>query len=108
MDNVKIHGLKRFFEPNPNSYSTFLDVKKLCDFHNNYDLSNNWNRWIIVIGFEREDKNEYPLDLFFPNMFDFITNNIVQVPYVEFISVSNNIGDIHPFHQVLKLYAFKY
>jgi len=99
---------KKVFEPNPQSYSSFLDVRKLYNFHTNFNHNNYWNRWIIVIGFERHNESEYPLDLYFPNMFNFISNNILHVPYVEFISATNDLGIRHPFHQVLKLYAFKY
>lgn len=90
------------------SFSTFSDVKKLCDFRDIYDATNAWNRWIIVIGFERQQETEYPLDTLFPDLFNFVSTNILNLPYVEFISVSNSIGERHLVHQVLKLYAFKY
>jgi hypothetical protein len=99
---------KKVFEPNPQSYSSFLDVIKLYNFHANFNHNNYWNRWIIVIGFERHIETEYPLDLYFPNMFNFVSTAIVNVPIAEFISVSNKLGTRHPYHQVLKLYAFKY
>ena len=56
---------KKVFEPNPTSYSTFLDVYKLCRFRDVYDLDKNWNGWVIVIGFERQNETEYQLDTFF-------------------------------------------
>jgi hypothetical protein len=99
---------KKVFEPNAMSYSTFSDVKKMCNFRDIYDANNEWNLWVIIIGFERQHEDEYQLDLLFPTLFNFVSTNIVNMPIVEFISVSNDLGIRHPFHQVLKLYAFKY
>jgi hypothetical protein len=33
---------------------------------------------------------------------------MVNQPYQEFISLTRDLGNRHPFHQVLKLYAFRY
>jgi len=99
---------KKVFEPNPASYSTFLDVYKLCRFRDVYDLDTNWDGWVVVIGFERKDEVEYQLDSFFPNLYKFISETIVNQPYKEFISLTRDLGNRHPFHQVLKLYAFRY
>ena len=99
---------KKVFEPNPASYSTFLDVYKLCRFRDVCDLDTNWDGWVVVIGFERKDEVEYQLDTFFPNLYSFISGTIVNRPYLEFISLTRDLGNRHPFHQVLKLYAFRY
>ena len=99
---------KKVFEPNPASYSTFLDVYKLCRFRDVIDLDKNWNGWVVVIGFERQKETEYQLDTFFPNLFNYISESMVSQPYQEFISLTRDLGNRHPFHQVLKLYAFQY
>lgn len=99
---------KKVFEPNPQSYSTFLDVVKLCRFRDNYDRADTWQRWVVVIGFERRDEAEYVLDQFFPDLFNFISSRIVNLPFTDFIACTRDMGDRHPFHQILKLYAFRY
>jgi hypothetical protein len=99
---------KKVFEPNPASYSTFLDVYKLCRFRDVIDLDKNWNGWVVIIGFERLKETEYQLDTFFPNLFNYISESMVNQPYQEFISLTRDLGNRHPFHQVLKLYAFQY
>ena len=99
---------KKVFEPNSQSYSTFLDVAKLCRFRDNYDNNNDWQKWAIIIGFERQNETEYPLDLYFPDLFNFISSNIVNSPYAEFITETRDMGVTHRYHQILKLYGFKY
>lgn len=99
---------KKVFEPNAQSYSTFLDVAKLCKFRDNYDINKDWHKWVVIIGFERHDEHEYPLDAYFPSLFNFISSNIVNLPYSEFITETRDLGVRHPYHQILKLYGFKY
>jgi len=99
---------KKVFEPNPDSYSTFLDVEKLSLFGERYDTENRFGKWVIVIGFERTDEKEYELDRLFPGLFKYISEEIRGRKIKEFISHSENLGDRHPFHQVVKLYAFRY
>ena len=99
---------KKVFEPNNQSYSTFLDVSKLCRFRDNYDTENFWNKWVVIIGFERQNETDYRLDNYFPNLFNFISTEIMNLPCSEFLSTTRDIGNRHPHHQILKLYAFKY
>jgi hypothetical protein len=99
---------KKIFEPNPQAYSTFLDVNKLCRFRESFDTNNNWKRWIVIIGFERLNETEYKLDQFFPNLFEYISEEILNLSYQEFIAKSKDMGTRHPYHQVLQLYAFRY
>jgi hypothetical protein len=99
---------KKVFEPNPASYSTFLDVYKLCRFRDVFDFDKKWNGWVVIIGFERQKESEYQLDTFFPNLYKYISDTVVNQPYQEFISLTRDLGNRHPFHQVLKLYAFRY
>jgi hypothetical protein len=99
---------KKVFEPSPGSYSTFLDVEKLCRFRQRHDSEGRWQGWVIIIGYERRDETEYRLDLYFPNLYRMISEEIVGRPYLEFLSETRDMGDRHPFHRVLKLYAFRY
>jgi hypothetical protein len=99
---------KKVFEPNPQSYSTFLDVIKLCRFRDQYDPERKWNPWVVVIGFERQNETDYILDQYFPDLYGHISTNMVQLPYRHFLSFTRDMGTRHPYHQVLKLYGFGY
>lgn len=99
---------KKVFEPNPQSKSTFSDVFKLCNFRENHDINNYWSRWVVIIGFERQIETEYRLDSYFPELFNHISTSILNRPYIEYISCDRDMGNRHPHHQVLKLYAFRY
>ena len=99
---------KKVFEPNSESYSAFLDVQKLCRFRDNFDRGNNWEKWVIIIGFERQNETEYPLDPLFPRLFDFISSNILNLPREDFLEVERDMGRRHPVHQMIKLYAIRY
>ncbi len=99
---------KKVFEPNPDSYSTFLDVEKLCLFNEKHDSENRFNKWVVIIGFERHDEGEYLLDQLFPGLFIYISEQIRNRPVKEFESFTADLGDRHEFHQVVKLYAFRY
>lgn len=98
---------KKVFEPNPKSYSTFVDVEKLHDFEGSLN-NQNFEKWIVVIGFERLNENEYNLDQLFPGLFRYISEEIRHRKIKDFISNTEILGDRHPFHQVVKLYAFRY
>lgn len=99
---------KKVFEPHPDSYSTFLDVEKLCMFGEKNDSENKFEKWVIIIGFERHDEGEYLLDQLFPGLFKYISEQIKNRPVREFDSFTADLGDRHKFHQVVKLYAFRY
>lgn len=99
---------KKCFEPFPESYSTFIDVAKLCRFHDQHDPANRFEKWVIVIGFERENEPVYKLDTLFPSLFTYISESIVQRPVKDFLTETRSLGPRHPYHQVLKLYAFRY
>ncbi len=99
---------KKCFEPFPESYSTFIDVAKLCRFHDLYDQENKFEKWVVVIGFERENEDTYQLDSLFPSLFKYISATIVKREVKEFLCETRALGLRHPFHQVLKLYAFRY
>jgi hypothetical protein len=96
------------YEPYSSSGSAFKDVERLCRFRNNFDLDNNWGKWVIIIGFERQNETEYQLDNLFPRLFEFISEKIIEFPYQDFLTVKRDMGDRHPYHQILKLYAFQY
>jgi len=99
---------KKVFEPNPNSYSTFIDVEKLCRFSENFDQEQRFEKWVVIIGFERLDEVEYRLDELFPGLFKYISENISKRIIKNFVSVSAILGNQHSFHQVVKLFAFQY
>lgn len=99
---------KKCFDPHPNSYSTFIDVEKLSLFHSNHDQQNQFEKWVVVIGFERQQEIEYPLDRIFPRLFLYISNEIAGRQVIEQAAYTCELGDRHPVHQVLKLYAFRY
>ncbi|MRS02624.1 hypothetical protein EG832_05275 [bacterium] len=99
---------KKVFEPNPDSYSTFLDVEKLCLFDEKHDPEGKFEKWVVIIGFERLDEKEYDLDGLFPGLFTYISEKIRGRKVREFINHTAVLGDRHPYHQVAKLYAFRY
>jgi hypothetical protein len=99
---------KKVFDPHPTSYSTFIDVAKLCKFNEVHDTENKFEKWVFVIGFERLGESVYVLDALFPGLFKYISENISQKPVLEDIGMSFELGDKHPVHQVAKLYGFRY
>jgi hypothetical protein len=99
---------KKCFEPVNESFSTFIDVEKLCRFSEEVDKHQRFEKWIIVIGFERMNEQEYKLDHVFPGLFQYISQEIKCKEIKEFVTETFNLGERHPYHQVLKLYAFKY
>lgn len=99
---------KKCFEPFPSSYSTFIDVEKMCMFHDRYDLEAKFQKWVMIIGFERENETIYNLDTLFPSLFTYISESIVHRPVNAFLRESRLLGTRHPYHQVLKLFAFRY
>jgi hypothetical protein len=99
---------KKCFEPAYASYSSFVDVDKLCKFNDEVDKEQSFEKWIIVIGFERSNEQEYKLDQVFPSLFKYISHEIKGKFIKDFVTETFDMGNRHPFHQVLKLYAFKY
>jgi hypothetical protein len=99
---------KKVFEPNPDSYSTFLDVEKLCRFSENHDRNGAFEKWVVIIGFERLNETEYNLDEVFPGLFKYVSEVIRKRPIREYAAAVAVLGDHHPFHQVVKLYGFRY
>jgi hypothetical protein len=63
---------------------------------------------VVVIGFERENEDTYALDALFPGLFNFISNHISKRQVIQDFSLTFNMGNRHPFHQVAKLYAFRF
>jgi hypothetical protein len=107
-ENREDTWFKKVFEPNPDSYSIFIDVEKLSIFSERFDAEGKFEKWVVVIGFERLDEQEYKLDLLFPGLFKYISEEIRNRKVKEFFSSTSILGERHPFHQVVKLYAFKY
>lgn len=99
---------KKVFDPHPSSYSTFIDVAKLCKFKEQHDAENQFEKWVMVIGFERLDESVYKLDALFPGLFRYISENISQKAVLEDIGMTFELGERHPVHQVAKLYGFRY
>ena len=99
---------KKVFDPHPSSYSTFIDVAKLCKFNEQHDAENKFEKWVMVIGFERLDESVYKLDALFPGLFKYISENISQKAVLEDIGMTFELGERHPVHQVAKLYGFRY
>lgn len=99
---------KKVFDPHPTSYSTFIDVEKLCNFSKNYDQQGKFEKWVVVIGFERIKEEVYKLDALFPGLFKYISENISQKNVLEDLGKTMEMGNRHPFHQVLKLYGYRY
>ena len=99
---------KKVFDPHPSSYSTFIDVAKLCKFAEECDSENKFEKWVVVIGFERKAESVYVLDALFPGLFRYISENISKKQVLEDIGLTFELGDRHPFHQVAKLYGFRY
>jgi hypothetical protein len=62
----------------------------------------------IHIGFERKAESVYILDALFPGLFRYISENISKKQVLEDIGLTFELGDRHPFHQVAKLYGFRY
>ena len=99
---------KKVFDPHPTSYSTFIDVEKLCNFSENHDQQGRFEKWVVVIGFERINEVVYKLDALFPGLFRYISENISQKTVLEDVGKTMELGNRHPFHQVVKLYGFRY
>lgn len=99
---------KKVFDPHPTSYSTFIDVEKLSKFHREHDSDNKFEKWVVVIGFERENEDTYVLDALFPGLFNYIANHISKRQVIQDFGLTFNMGNRHPFHQVAKLYAFRF
>lgn len=99
---------KKVFDPHPTSYSTFIDVEKLTRFGDVYDYNENFEKWIVVIGFERHQEDVYQLDKLFPGLFTFISENIVGRTVKDQISMSFQLSETHPFHQVVKLFSYRF
>ena len=100
--------MSKIFDPVPNSGSALSDVSRVTLFRQNHDMDHNWELWVIIIGFERHEEAEYSLDRFFPNLFQYISQNCLHECHQQFLSETRVISDRHPFHQTLKLYAFRY
>ena len=83
-------------------------MEKLSLFHNNHDRQNLFEKWVVVIGFERLNETEYPLDRIFPCLFLYISNEIAGRQVIEQAAYTCELGVRHPVHRVLKLYAFRY
>jgi len=99
---------KKVFEPYYGAKSALSDVMKLCNFRDNHDASRKWKYWVVIIGFERHKETEYNLDILFPDLFRHLSQQILELPFQDYLSVSRDLGTRHPYHQVLKLYAFGY
>lgn len=99
---------KKVFDPHPSSYSTFIDVAKLCKFKEQHDAENKFEKWVMVIGFERLGESVYLLDALFPGLFRYISEKISQKAVLEDIGMTFELGERHPVHQVAKLYAFRF
>ena len=99
---------KKVFDPHPTSYSTFIDVEKLCSFSEKHDQEGKFEKWVVVIGFERLNEEVYKLDALFPGLFRYISENISQKPLMEDLGTTKELGNRHPYHQVVKLYGFRY
>jgi hypothetical protein len=99
---------KKVFEPYYGAKSALSDVMKLCKYRDNHDPSRKWKYWVVIIGFERQNETEYNLDILFPDLFRHLSEQILELPFQDYLSVSRDLGTRHPYHQVLKLYAFGY
>ena len=99
---------KKVFDPHPASYSTFIDVAKLCKFSEAYDVENKFEKWVVVIGFERLGEDVYVLDALFPGLFNYISEHIAKKPVKNNLGMTFSLGKRHPVMQIAKLYAFQY
>jgi hypothetical protein len=109
-NNGELEGtwMTKIFDPIKNSGSAMADVLKMKQFRQNQDNNNKWELWVVIIGFEKHNENEYSLDMFFPNLFQYTSQNYLNVSHEEFINVTKEMSNRHQFHQTLKLYAFRY
>jgi len=99
---------KKVFEPYYGSKSALSDAMKLCRFRDDHDKEKKWNYWVVIIGFERLQETEYNLDLLFPDLYRYLSEQILELPFHDYLSITREMGNRHPYHQVLKMYAFKY
>jgi hypothetical protein len=72
------------------------------------EQDHNFEKWVVIIGFERKNEHTYKLDRLFPALYTFISENILGRKINSFIQSTHILGERHPYHQVLKLYAFRY
>lgn len=98
----------KIFDPIKRSGSAMADVHKMTQFRQNHDPNQNSELWVVIIGFERHEEQEYSLDGFFPGLFQYVSQNCLNENYEQFLSETRVMSARHSFHQTLKLYAFRY
>ncbi len=100
--------MNKIFDPIKRSGSAMADVHKLTQFRQHHDPNQSWELWVVIIGFERHNEQEYCLDSFFPGLFQYVSQNCLGVSHEQFLAETRIMSDRHDFHQTLKLFAFRY
>jgi hypothetical protein len=100
--------MTKIFNPVPNSGSAMADVYKMNQFRQHHDPNRSWELWVVIIGFERHNEQEYCLDSFFPGLFQYVSQNCLGVSHEQFLAETRVMSNRHDFHQTLKLFAFRY
>jgi hypothetical protein len=98
----------KIFDPIKRSGSAMADVHKMNQFRQHHYPDQNWELWVVIIGFERHNEQEYDLDCFFPGLFQYVSQNCLGVNHEQFLAETRVMSNRHDFHQTLKLFAFRY